>query len=109
MKLATIKEVSEFLNVKKTTLYSWVHSGSIPFYKLNGLVRFNMDEITEWVKSSRPIPPKVNISLKRTDNLDVDSIVKRAVESVRGKSYNPSKRETSLSQGLGKEDQDGTL
>ncbi|MBI1910860.1 MAG: helix-turn-helix domain-containing protein [Deltaproteobacteria bacterium] len=69
MKLITIKELSDFLKVKESTLYSWVHYDTIPFYKLNGHL-----------------------------------IVKRAIEQAKGKRYNPSKRETSLSQGLRKED-----
>lgn len=109
MNLVTIKELSEFLKVKSSTLYSWVHSGTIPFIKLNGLLRFDMDEITKWVESSKPVLPNIPRSLKKTHNMDIDSIVKRAVESVRKGSYNPVKRETSLNQGLGKEDQDGAL
>ncbi|MDP2735778.1 MAG: helix-turn-helix domain-containing protein, partial [bacterium] len=44
MNLVTIKELSDFLKVKPSTLYSWVHGGTIPFVKLNGLLRFDMDE-----------------------------------------------------------------
>lgn len=109
MNLVTIKDVSAFLKVKQSTLYSWVHNGTIPFIKLNGLLRFDMDEIVKWVESSKPVPPNIPKSLKKSSNMDINSIVKRAVESARKGSYNPSKRETSLSQGLGKEDQDGTL
>lgn len=104
MNLVTIKDLSEFLKVKPSTIYSWVHGGTIPFYKLNGLLRFDMDEIIKWVESSKPVPPNIPKSLKKSRNMDIDSIVKRAVESVRKGSYNPDKRETSLSQGLGKED-----
>ena len=81
-----------------------VHNGSIPFYKLNGLLRFDMDEVQAWVKSSKSVPQKAEISLKKAANTDINSIVKNAVESVRGRSYNPVKRETSLNQGLGKEE-----
>lgn len=118
MNLVTIKELSGFLKVKPATLYSWVHNGTIPFIKLNGLLRFDMDEITKWVESSKPVPPNIPRTLKKSANLDIDAIVKRAVESTRPRSYNRPKRETSprlilsgasLNQGLGKEDQDGAL
>jgi excisionase family DNA binding protein len=109
MNLVTIKDVSAFLKVKPATMYSWVHNGTIPFIKLNGLLRFDMDEITKWVESSKPVPPNIPKTLKKSANMDIDAIVKRAVASTRKGSYNPAKRETSLSQGLGKEDQDGTL
>jgi excisionase family DNA binding protein len=109
MQLVTIKELSGFLKVKEATLYSWVHGGTIPFYKLNGLLRFDMEEILEWVKSSKAVPAPAPISIKRPETQDIDSIVKKAIEGVKGKVYNPSKRETSLNQGLRKEVSDGTV
>lgn len=95
MNLTTVKELSEFHKVKPPTIYSWVHNRTIPFIKLNGVLRFDMDAITGWVEDSKSKPQKADIPLKKTTNLDIDSIVKRAVASSRGKSYNPSKRETS--------------
>ena len=55
MEFVTVKELSQFLKVKESTLYSWVHSSLIPYHKLNGLVRFDMEEIREWVRESKPI------------------------------------------------------
>ena len=104
MNLITIKELSEFLKVKQSTIYAWVHNGTIPFYKFNGLLRFDMDEVQEWVKGSKATSPNIPKSFKKSSNLDVDAIVKRAVESARPRRYNPVKRETSLNQGLRKED-----
>ncbi|MBZ0220892.1 MAG: helix-turn-helix domain-containing protein [Candidatus Methylomirabilis sp.] len=103
MNLVTIKELSDFLKVKPSTLYSWVHNGTIPFIKLNGLLRFDMDDVQEWVKGSKAMSHNVLKSLRKSSNLDVDAIVKRAVESARQGRYNPPKRETSLNQGLRKE------
>ena len=118
MNLVTIKELSEFLKVKTSTIYGWVHSGTVPFIKLNGLLRFDMDEILEWVKSSKPMSPTIPKSLKKSSHLDVDAIVKRAVASARQGRYNPptpasgrqGKRETGLDQGpKGKEGGNGAL
>lgn len=103
MNLVTIKDLSEFLKVKPSTLYSWAHSGTIPFIKLNGLPRFDMDEVQEWIKGSKVASPKAPKSFKKSSNLNVDAIVKRAVESARQGRYNTGKRETSLNQGLRKE------
>lgn len=103
MKLITIKEVSEFLKVKEPTLYSWVRNGALPSYKLKGLLRFDMDEIKEWVKNSRFNPCNVTIRTGKNRNLDIHAVIKKAVEDVTGKGYNPSKREISPSQGLRKE------
>jgi len=109
MKLITIKELSRFLNVKESTLYAWVHKGTIPFYKLNGLLRFDIAEIEEWVGKSKQSGLNGNMPQIKTKNIDINAIVKNAVEGVTGKGYNPSKRETSLNQGLRKEVSDGAL
>ena len=53
MALVTIKDLSAYLTVKESTLYSWVHNGTIPFHKLNGLIRFDLEEIKSWVEASK--------------------------------------------------------
>ena len=53
MKLVSVKEVSEILNVKPSTLYQWVELGQIPCFKLNGCLRFDIDEIENWIKSCK--------------------------------------------------------
>ena len=89
-----MKEVSEMLKVKKTTLYSWVSQGTIPSFKLNGIIRFDMDEIEEWVKSSKSKTPELPRLKPRhaTRHQDIDAIVKNAIDSVKGKGSKPYKR-----------------
>ena len=41
-KYITAKELAVYLSVKVKTVYSWVESGKIPAYKLNGALRFNL-------------------------------------------------------------------
>jgi len=94
MKLITIKELSTFLQVKVNTLYSWVNTGTIPFYKLNGLLRFDMREIEDWVGKSRQSDLRGTMAQIKPKRIDINSIVKNAVEGVTGKGYNPLKRET---------------
>jgi excisionase family DNA binding protein len=89
MGFATIKDISKYLKVKESTLYSWVHNGLIPSYKLNGLLRFDMDEIEVWVKASKQMPCNADIKLKRPANQDIEKILKKAIDSVKGKGYNP--------------------
>ena len=102
MRLATIKEVSSFLHVKASTLYSWVHNGSIPFRKLNGLVRFDLDEVEAWVQSSKPA--SVSPALVPTSTgPGIDRIIKKAIDSAKGKGYNPSNGKPGQIQGLRKE------
>ena len=52
-KLLNIEGLSQLLNVKKSTIYDWVHKDLIPHYKLNRLVRFREEEIIEWLKTQR--------------------------------------------------------
>ncbi len=103
MRLATIKEVSALLSVKASTLYSWVHNGSIPFHKLNGLVRFDLDEIDVWVKSSKDDKRFPEIGPKKTAGQGIDKIIEKAIDSIKGKEYNPSNGKPGQMQGLRKE------
>ena len=41
MKLIDIKELSQILNIKASTIYQWVELAKIPHYKLNDAVRFD--------------------------------------------------------------------
>ena len=52
-KFLTIEELSKCLKVSKYTIYAWVRKKSIPFCKLNGLVRFETDRIEEWLDENR--------------------------------------------------------
>jgi predicted DNA-binding transcriptional regulator AlpA len=53
MKLISIKELSGIINVKPSTLYQWAELGQIPCVKLNGCLRFDLDEILDWIKSCK--------------------------------------------------------
>ena len=49
----TVKKVSEILDANEKTIYSWAETGIIPCYKLNGLLRFKLEEVVEWAKSCK--------------------------------------------------------
>ena len=51
MKMLTVKQVSELIQVKEKTIYQWVEMRQIPHHKLNGAIRFNYDVIIEWMDS----------------------------------------------------------
>jgi len=53
MKLLTINELSEILKVKVKTIYQWAELGQIPCIKLNGSLRFDLEDITNWIKSCK--------------------------------------------------------
>jgi excisionase family DNA binding protein len=56
MKILKVKELSELLAVKEKTLYQWANLGQIPCVKLNGSLRFDIDDIMAWIKSCKKEP-----------------------------------------------------
>ena len=66
MKLITIKEVSELLNVRPSTLYQWAELGQIPCVKINGALRFDIEDVLNWIKECKKIPvEEYNTSIGR--------------------------------------------
>jgi excisionase family DNA binding protein len=53
MKILTISELSELLKVKPKTLYQWAELGQVPSIKLNGVLRFDLDDIASWVSACK--------------------------------------------------------
>lgn len=53
MKLIDVKEVAQILNVKPSTLYQWAELGLIPCIKINGSLRFDLDDVIVWVNSCK--------------------------------------------------------
>ena len=43
--LLSAKRLSELLDIKEKTLYDWARTGKIPCHRINGLVRFNLNEV----------------------------------------------------------------
>jgi excisionase family DNA binding protein len=54
--LARIEEVAKLLNVSAVAVRAYVQQRKIPFYKIQGSIRFNLTEIEEWVNGSAIIP-----------------------------------------------------
>ena len=52
-KLLEAHDVAEMLNVKLSTVYTWVLEGYLPAIKLGKLVRFKLDEVLEWIEENR--------------------------------------------------------
>ena len=81
MRLIDIKRLSEFLNVKESTLYSWANGGSMPAFKINGVWRFDMDEIEVWIKKEKSISnPAQRTATKKADNQDIDTLVRKTID-----------------------------
>jgi excisionase family DNA binding protein len=103
MTIVTIKDVSEMIKVKPSTLYSWVKAGSIPHYRLNGVIRFDKEEIESWVQASRGKGDIATIDFRKPATQNIDKIVKRAIDETTGKRYNAANGKPGRHQGLRKE------
>jgi excisionase family DNA binding protein len=90
--MLTVFQVSEILNIKASTIYAWVSQGKIPHVKIHGLIRFQSDEIQEWLT---PFHTKkanqLKLKEKRGRGLsNLDTIIVRAKEEA----YNSRHGET---------------
>jgi len=47
--LFTVKELSAYINIKPKTLYQWVGQRILPFYRIQGAIRFKKSEIDQWL------------------------------------------------------------
>jgi len=52
-KLLTIQQLSELIQVSRSTLYEWTHISFIPHYKFPSGVRFRESEVERWLKRRR--------------------------------------------------------
>ena len=89
MQFLTIKELSKLIKVKEKTIYYWASVGLIPCFKLNGVLRFDQEEIEQWIKNSKIMPKgKKKFKPKVIKNTEINNIVKKVIESVQGERYN---------------------
>jgi excisionase family DNA binding protein len=111
--ILNIDELSEYLRIKKSSLYSKVERKEIPYYKLGHLVRFKKSDIDLWMEKSRVEPSRVKEKGKGIAHsadarvADIDEIVKRAIADSQGMKYIPKhKGDRTRIRGLGKEVED---
>lgn len=54
-KLIKVKDVSSLLDLSRSSVYHLIklRSNPIPYFRLNGAIRFNKDEVIEWIRSNR--------------------------------------------------------
>jgi excisionase family DNA binding protein len=88
--MLTVIQVSEMLNVKASTIYSWVAQGKIPHVKIHGLIRFHPHEVGRWIHSfTRNQSTKLPIL---TNNHGDDDSLDRLIAQAKKEAYNPSPR-----------------
>ena len=59
VKFLTIEDVAEMLQVTRTTIYNLKKKG-LPFIKLGKNIRFNQDEVIDWVMNNARESSKEN-------------------------------------------------
>jgi excisionase family DNA binding protein len=48
VRILTVSEMSEYLNVHRTTIYRLLREGKLPGFRLGGNWRFRLDAIEQW-------------------------------------------------------------
>jgi excisionase family DNA binding protein len=69
----TAAEVAAWLRVGLSTVYAWTLCGQIPYVKLNGIVRFQRNQLVEWMQqrtrcpdaSSHPVSERIHVARPR--------------------------------------------
>ena len=110
-----IQDLSQYLGIKPSTLYSMVERKMIPHYKVGRMVRFKLSEIDQWMAGKKEEcvdPDKVArkvLGPVQRHKIDVDRIVRKAIEGTRGPGYTKFHGKPDQVKGLGREDLHGTL
>ncbi|MGH9426446.1 MAG: helix-turn-helix domain-containing protein [Terriglobia bacterium] len=85
-----IRQLSDYLCIKRSTLYAWAAQGKIPCLKLHGLLRFRRVDIEHWIDSCQ-VPANTGIDQQAPSpglRDDLDTLIARA----KGQVYNPVPR-----------------
>lgn len=110
-----IHDLSECLSIKRSTLYAMVENGELPHYKIGHLIRFRKSDVDAWIEGHRRerIDPekkaKEILKIASRPNTDVDSIVKKSIESAMNSGYNRGHGKTDRIKGLREEVENGTV
>ena len=51
-RLIDINELSEYIGLSTSTIYSWVSQRRIPFVKCGRLTKFDLQRINDWIEES---------------------------------------------------------
>ena len=101
------REVAQYLKVRPSTIYSMTGNRKIPFYRIGRQLRFRKSEVDKWMQSQKEPAVGVKLEAKKVfrsmgkkSGLDVDLIVKKAIEGTRKKEYTVSQEKPGRIKGL---------
>ncbi|MFQ5949783.1 MAG: helix-turn-helix domain-containing protein [Nitrospiria bacterium] len=100
-----IKALSDYLQIKVSTLYAWTSQNKIPSIKIHGIIRFRKDEIDAWLDRFRQKKPETKKTAFKKKKCDIDSLIASAKREV----YNDSCGETRPESAQRKEKKDGAV
>ena len=105
--MLTVKELSDWLKIKPSTLYLWATQGKIPCRRIHSLIRFEQEAIQLWLESFPELHLTPLPKLRKTSAApDLDSLIAAA----KRESYTPPHGETKpISSLIEKEDVDGAI
>ena len=106
--LLTIQAVSEYLNVKCSTVYAWVAQKKIPALKIHGLIRSRREELDAWLDSFQADgvsqPPALAVSSRARP--DIDTLLAKVKRDVYTAHRGEPRPKSSL---IRKEEMDGAV
>ena len=47
----TVEEVAKYLGFSQSAIRKWIRTGQIPFSRINGAIRFDIEKIDKWALS----------------------------------------------------------
>jgi len=100
-----INTISDYLQIKVSTLYAWSAQNKIPSIKIHGVIRFRKEEIDAWLEDFVQKKSEIAPINFKEGRCDIDSHIARAKREV----YNNSHGETRPISSPMKEDKDGAV
>ncbi|MDP3598318.1 MAG: helix-turn-helix domain-containing protein [Nitrospirota bacterium] len=83
MVLLNVKEVSQWLQVKPSTVYLWAAEGKIPALKIQGVIRFQREKIDAWLAGCQlETPDPSRPANQRPRSSEIDGIIATAKAEV---------------------------
>ena len=98
-----IRRASQYLGIKRSTLYAMIERKEIPHYRIGRLARFRQAEIDAWLLTKKQETEKaIRMTRPAGSLLSPIGIVKAAIDDINPGRYNRSGKSDRI-KGLGKE------
>ena len=81
MALWRVKQAAEYLGIRPKTLYEWVRLGRVPYRKIGFNVRFDPEELKQWIEGQSQGFDSDDTSVPRPEAPDSKTLSHLAVEA----------------------------